>query len=80
MPITKQVQIIDQKKLAAAALGLNKEAFVMYVAYLGAKISIYPAWEALISLLLAKKISVSAKYVEFLDVFFKEFAAVLLKR
>lgn len=44
--LTKQVQIINQKKFAVAALGANKEAFVVHMAYLEAKMSIYPALEA----------------------------------
>lgn len=38
---TKKVKIIGLKKYTAVALALDKEAFMMYVAYLRAKISIY---------------------------------------
>lgn len=47
------------KKFATAALALNKEKFVIYIAYLKFKMSIYLAWEAQIVLLLVKKISIS---------------------
>lgn len=43
LPTTKQVQIIDQKEFEAVALVPNKVAFMMYVAYLEAKILIYLA-------------------------------------
>ena len=43
LPTTKRVQIINCRKFAAAALALDKEAFVMHVAYLEAKIAIYQA-------------------------------------
>lgn len=44
--ITKYIQIIGQKKFAAILLDLGKEAFVMHVAYLNTKISIYLAGKA----------------------------------
>ena len=43
LPTTKQVQIINHREFAAAALALNKEAFVVHVAYLETKILIYLA-------------------------------------
>lgn len=45
---TKKIQIINWKKFAVAALPPKKEAFVMYIAYLRAKISIliHSAWKA----------------------------------
>ena len=76
---TKQVQMIDYRKFAAAALNSNKDVFIVHVAYLGAKMSIHPARKAQIALLLAKKVSVPEKYADFSDVVFKESAAVLPK-
>lgn len=58
-----------------AALDLGKEAFVIYVAYLGAKIFIHPTWKAWIALLLAEKITVPDEYLDFGDVFSKDSAA-----
>ena len=77
---TKQVKIIDCKKFAVAALALDKKAFVVYIAYFGAKILIYLAREAQIALLLAEEVSVLKEYTDFLDVFFKELVAVLPER
>lgn len=37
------------------ALALDKEGFMVYITHLGAKISIYLAWEAQIVLFLIKK-------------------------
>ena len=51
----------------------------MYVADLGAKMSIYLAWQAQITLLLTKKVGVHKKYSDFSDVFFKKSAIVMLK-
>lgn len=61
------------------ALVLNKEAFIKHVAYLKAKILIYPVWKAQIALFFVKKIIISTKYANFSDVFFKEFITVFSK-
>lgn len=39
---TKQIEMIDQRDFIAAALALDKKAFVIHIAYLETKISIYP--------------------------------------
>ena len=62
------------------ALASNKEAFVMHMAYLEAKMSIQPISKAQMTLLLAKRVSVPKEYAEFLDVFLKKSTAVLSKR
>ena len=77
---TKRVQLIDCREFVAAALILVEEVFVVHMAYLGIKISIHPAREAQIALLLAKEGSVYKKYVYFSDVFSKESAALLPAR
>lgn len=74
LQITKQMQIINQKKSAAAALAPNKEAFVMHVAYLRAKILIHPTQETFMALWLVKKVSIPNEYTDFSDVFFKKLA------
>lgn len=79
LPTTKQIQLIDRKKLAAAALNLSKEAFVVHVAYFKAKMSIHLTREAQIALLLAKKVTVSDDYSDFADIFSKKLAAKLSK-
>lgn len=72
------MQIIDWKKFVAVTLALKKEAFVIYVAYLGPKILIYLACEAQIALLLAEKISIAKEYTNFLEVFSKKSIVILL--
>ena len=61
------------------ALDENIEAFVVYVnsLSLGSKMTIHLAGKAQIALLLAKKVTVLAKYLDFADVFLKESAEVL---
>lgn len=78
MPITKKVQIINWKKFAAVALALNKEAFIIYVTYLEAKILIHTAPKAQIAWLLAKKINIPKEYTDFSDVFSKKSIIILL--
>ena len=46
LPTTKRMQMIDQKKFMVVLLALDKVAFVLHVAYLGAKMSIHLAWQA----------------------------------
>lgn len=43
LPITKKVQIINWKEFLTAALALNEEVFVVYMAYLWAKMLIHLA-------------------------------------
>ena len=59
----------------------NIEAFVIYVNFLSlrSKMTIYPAWETQILLLLAKKVTVLAQYSNSADVFSKKLAKVLAK-
>ena len=77
----QRVELINKKDFAKAALNENIEVFVVYVSSLslGSKMSIYPAWEAQITSLIAKEVTVRAKYSDFADLFSKESAEVLLK-
>ena len=60
----------------------NVKAFVVYMnsLSLGSKITIHLAWKAQLALLLAEKVIILAKYLDFADVFSKESAEVLPKR
>ena len=79
LPTTQRVELIDKKEFAKAALDENIEAFVVYVSFLslGSKMTIYPAWEAQITSLLAKKVIVSAKYSDFANISSKKSAEML---
>ena len=59
----------------------NIEAFVVHVSSLSlvSKMTIHPARKAQIALLLAKKVTVLAKYSDFADVFSKKSAEILSK-
>ena len=58
------------------------EAFVVHVSILslGSKMTIYPAGKAQTASLLAKKVTVPAKYSDFADVFSKKLAKMLPER
>ena len=82
LPTTQKIELINKKEFAKAALDENIEVFVVHVSSLslGSKMTIHPAWKAKIALLLAKKVTVPAKYSDFADVFSKESAEVLPER
>ena len=77
LPITCQVELIDKKKFAKAALDENVKAFMVYVAFFTSKISIHSAREAQIALLLAKKVIIPFEYSDYVDVRSKESVKVL---
>lgn len=58
LPTIKWMQMIDKRKFTAAALALDKKVFVMHVAYLRAKLRIYPARKLQIVLLLDEKVGI----------------------
>ena len=72
--------MINQKKFRIIVLSSKKEPFVIYVAYLESKISIYLACKAPIALLFAEKVSIPEKYADFSDIFSKKSIAVLSNR
>lgn len=74
---TKQIQIIDLKKLTTAVLIIEKEAFLIEIAYLESKTLIYLVYKAQIALRLAKKITIFKKYSDFSDIFFRKSVAIL---
>ena len=74
------VEIIDKKKIIKAALNENIEAFVMHMTSLSLNLlPIHPTWEAQIGLLIAKEVQILFKYLDFLDVFSKKKALILLE-
>ena len=79
LPITRQVEIINQKKFAKPALDENVEIFVVYVSSLGLKMSILPVKKAQLVLLLTKKVTVPAEYLDFADVFLEKSTKVFLE-
>ena len=76
---TCRVKLINQNTFARAVLDENIEAFVIYVSSLGSKITIHLAKKAQITLLLAKKVTVLAKYSDFADIFLEKSANILLE-
>ena len=76
---TCRVKFINWKKFGKAVLDENIEAFMVHVSSLRSRIIIYPAREAQIALLLAEKVTVLAKHLDFADVFLEKPANILLK-
>ena len=61
-------------------LDKNVEAFIMHITFFSLNlIPIYLAQKAQIALLIAEKIKILTKYSDFLDVFSKKKALILLK-
>ena len=76
----RPVKLINKKEFDKAALDENVEAFVVYVASVTLKMMIYLAREEQIVLLLAKEVTVSAEYTNFINVFSKKSAEMLPER
>ena len=76
---TKRVQIINSKEFAKAALDLDQEAFMVYVATLFKSIEVHLDQKVQIAALIADKalITIPAEYLDFKNVFSKESAVVL---
>ena len=79
LPTTRRVELIDKKEFAKAALDENIKAFVVHVSSVSSrsKMTIHPVREAQIASLLAKEVTVPAKYSDFADVYSKKSAEVL---
>lgn len=77
---TKRIQIISLKKFTIVALDLGKKAFMVFIAYLRAKIFIYPARKTKVALLIVEKVIILVEYSDFEDIFSKKLALKLSKR
>lgn len=71
--------MINWKKFAAVVLDPGKKAFVVYVAYLGSKMTIYLAQKAQIALLITEKIIIPVEYSDYANVFSEKSAVELLE-
>ena len=76
LPTTKQVEIIDRKEFAKAALDEHVEAFVVHVTSLST-MAIHPAQEAQIASLVIEEVQIPSEYSDFSDVFSEERASTL---
>ena len=80
LPTICRVELIDQQKFTKTALNGNIEAFVMHISFLGSRLTIHPAREAQIALLLAKKVIISDEYSDFAVVFLEKLANLRLEQ
>ena len=76
---TCQIKLVNKKEFVKAVLNENVETFVIYVALLISKMTIYLVWKAQIALLVVKKITVLVKYFNYTNVFSKKSAKMLPK-
>lgn len=74
MSITKQVELINKKEFAKAALNKNIKTFVIYILfpYLGLKNLIHNLKKTQIALLLIKKAIILIKYLDFFNIFLEK--------
>ena len=79
LSITCQIEIINKKEFAKAALDENVKAFIVHVALFTSKMIIHPARQAQIASLLAEEVTVPAEYADFVDISLKESIQVLPK-
>ena len=80
LPNTCRINLINQKKFAKTVLHENIKAFIVYISSLGLRMTIYLVRKSQIALLLAKKVTVPAKYLDFADVFPEKSANILLEQ
>ena len=80
LPTIKQVELIDKKEFAKAALDKNSETFVVHIASLSLVPGIYPDRKGQIASLLIEEVKIPDKYSDFTDVFSEEKALVLSER
>ena len=83
LPTTMRVELFGAKEFAAAALGVDDEAFVVHVASLLGSVSqaknVYPFRQAQIASLDVEEVPVMipAEYLDYTDVFYPDSAAGL---
>ena len=71
--------IIDKKAFTKVALNKNIKIFIMYMIFLSFKLMLISSTSKIeIVFLITKKIKILIQYLDFLDVFLKEKALVLL--
>lgn len=83
-PIMRQVELVKKKEFVITTLDLNNETFVVYIAFLisfNLGLEIYLFQKAQIAFLKFDEAFTSGffKYTDFMDIFFKDLAAKLLK-
>ena len=74
------MKTINKKEFTKVELDKNVKAFIIYKTFFNLNLmSIHPAHKVRISLLVAKKVKIAHKYLDFLNIFLKEKTLILLK-
>ena len=78
---TRRVEIINKREFMAAALNVDDETFVMYIAALAELtiMPIYSSYQAQVALLTSKENGILAEYLDFSNVFFLDSTMKLLE-
>ena len=74
--VPERVELFSAKELAAAALGVDNEAFV-HLAFILEATNIHPSRQAQIASLNVKEVTIPAEYSDYTDVFSSDSAAEL---
>ena len=77
LPTIKQVELINKKEFAKAALDKKSETFVVHIAFFNLVPRIHPDREAQIAFLLTEEVKNPDEYLDFTNVFSKEKALIL---
>ena len=74
------MEIIDKKKFTKTILVKNSKVFIVYmISFSFNLMPINPTQKAKIALLVAKKVKILTKYLDFLDILLEKKTLVLLK-
>ena len=77
LPTTERVELFNTKEFAAAALGVDDEAFVVHVASVLELDSVHPSRQAQIASLDVEEVTIPAEYSDYANVFSSDSAAGL---
>lgn len=76
----RKIELIDKNEFIKEVINKNFKIFVAYISSLAAKMTIYLMKKAQIFLLLVEKFTILVEYLDFVDIFSKKLAQLLLKR
>lgn len=79
LPTIKQIELIDRKKFAKAILDKDVKPLIKHITFSISLMLTHLAKKAQIALLLTKKILILRGYSDFINVFYKHKALILLK-
>lgn len=79
LSINQRVKLIDKKEFVKVVLNKNIEYFAIYMVFFSFKILIYLTQNAQIALLITENVIIPIEYTNFVWLFLKKIAKILLK-